>query len=65
MFEAARAHAAAAGRSEVLLEDLREVAPMALRFRRSAFMQQYFETQKAEDREIHTVLGEPPKGEAL
>lgn len=59
MFEAARAHAAAAGRSAVLLEDLREVAPMALRFRRSAFMHQYFETQKAEDHEIHSVLGQP------
>ncbi|RPI33404.1 MAG: magnesium chelatase, partial [Chloroflexota bacterium] len=43
LFEAARAYAAIDGRLEVTREDLREVAPMALRLRRSAFMAEYFE----------------------
>lgn len=38
MFEAARAFAAADARREVLLDDLKVVAPMALRLRQSPFM---------------------------
>ncbi len=52
MFEAARAHAAADGRIKATLEDIRAVAPMALRQRRSEFMNNFFDRQKEEDREI-------------
>ena len=52
MFEAARAYAASDSREEATTEDLRAVAPMALRMRRSEFMTQFFETQSAEDQQI-------------
>jgi magnesium chelatase subunit I len=55
LFEAARAHAAAAGRQVISSEDLRAVAPMALRLRRSGFTQAYFARQKDEEAEL-TVL---------
>lgn len=58
LFEAARAHAAADGRKRVTLEDLRAVASMALRLRRSSFMQQYFEDQEEEEGEILEALNE-------
>jgi magnesium chelatase subunit I len=51
-FEAARAHAAADGRSLVTLEDLKTVAPIALRLRRSRFMDDYFARQVQEEAEI-------------
>jgi magnesium chelatase subunit I len=64
MFEAARAYAAIDGRNEVLPTDLREVAPMALRLRRSAYMAEYFSQQGVEEIELTTVmdqfLGKPP-----
>ncbi len=56
MFEAARAYAAVDGREEVIPSDLREVAPMALRLRRSAFMTEYFTNQGVEETELSTVL---------
>lgn len=56
LFEAARAHAAADGRKKVTIEDLRVVAPMALRLRRSSFMQQYFKDQEKEEAEISSAL---------
>lgn len=59
MFEAARAHAAADGRSQAAVHDLLQVAPLALRQRRSPFMVSYFEEQSAEDariRELAAVL---------
>ncbi len=49
MFEAARAHAAADGRDLADVDDIRAVAPMALRQRRSQFMVDYFERQEEED----------------
>lgn len=55
-FEAARAYAAADSRSEVNAEDLRTVAPMALRLRRSVFMNEYFEGQKGEEDELEGLL---------
>jgi magnesium chelatase subunit I len=58
LFEAARALAAADGRTEVSPDDLRTVAPMALRLRRSAFMQQFFTGQTAEDQEVQKTLDE-------
>ncbi len=52
MFEAARAHAAADGRDVADLRDIRAVAPMALRQRRSQFMADYFVRQSEEDAAI-------------
>ncbi len=56
MFEAARAYAAADGRTEVNQEDIRIVAPMALRLRRSAFMTNYFEERSREEKELLTTI---------
>lgn len=55
-FEAARAYTAADGRDEVTPEDLRAVAPMALRLRRSVFMNEYFEGQQGEEDELKGLL---------
>jgi len=55
-FEAARAYAAADGRSAVNSSDLSAVAPMALRLRRSAFMAEYFDQQKGEEDELKDLL---------
>ncbi len=52
MFEAARAYAAADGRDLATVADVRAVAPMALRQRRSEFMVNFFESQQAEDEQI-------------
>ncbi len=52
MFEAARAYAAADGRDVVMTADVRAVAPLALRQRKSDFMINYFEMQKREDEQI-------------
>jgi magnesium chelatase subunit I len=56
LFEAARAYAAADGRNEATLSDVKAVAPMALRMRRSEFMDKFFESQKTEDQQIHQLL---------
>lgn len=56
LFEAARAHAAMDGRGEVNLEDLRQVAPMALRMRRSSFISEYFASREIEERELSSTL---------
>ncbi len=58
MFEAARAHAAADGRTQATGDDVRAVAPLALRLRRSQFMVDYFKAQQAEEDEIMTLLDE-------
>jgi magnesium chelatase subunit I len=58
MFEAARGYAAADNRLEVNPDDLRQVAPMALRLRRSAFMNQYFENQLHEETQLQTLLAQ-------
>jgi magnesium chelatase subunit I len=55
-FEAGRAYAAADGREEVTLEDLKTVAPMALRLRRSQFMSEYFAGQSAEENQLNQLL---------
>jgi magnesium chelatase subunit I len=57
-FEAARAYAAADGRERVTASDLRVVAPMALRLRRSAFMTEYFHQQEGEEEEMRRLLSE-------
>jgi magnesium chelatase subunit I len=56
MFEAARAHAAADGRDVATVHDIRTVAPMALRQRRSQFMVNFFEGQHEEDVQIRTRI---------
>ncbi|MBT3188048.1 MAG: magnesium chelatase [Anaerolineae bacterium] len=55
-FEAARAHAAASGRITVKLADLHAVAPMALRLRRSEFINEYFAEQKGEEEELEALI---------
>ncbi len=56
MFEAARAYAASDGRDAADMRDLRAVAPMALRQRRSEFMTQFFESQHSEDAQIVALI---------
>ncbi len=55
-FESARAYAAADGRTKVTTEDLKVVAPMALRLRRSAFMTEYINNQQGEEEELERLL---------
>ena len=55
-FESARAYAAADGRTKVTSDDLKVVAPMALRLRRSPFMTEYIEKQQSEEEELNTLL---------
>lgn len=52
LFEAARAYAAAGDRLEVNAADLREVAPLSLRLRRSLFMDEYLASHQDEEAEI-------------
>jgi magnesium chelatase subunit I len=55
-FEAARAFAAADGRISVTTKDLREIAPMALRLRRSQFMLDYMAHQREEEEEMDQLM---------
>ncbi len=57
-FEAARAYAAADGRLRVSPTDLQIVAPLALRLRQSAFMQDYFSARQGEDQSIRDLLAD-------
>jgi len=59
LFEAARAHAAAEGRAQADLSDLRAAASMALRQRRSRFMDDYLAAQAKEERALATVVCAP------
>lgn len=54
LFEAARAFAAADGRTVVTLDDLQQIAPMALRLRRSDFMAKFIESLAREDEAIRS-----------
>lgn len=56
MFEAARAYCAADSRTEVTIDDLQAVAPMALRQRKSEFMMNFFDDQEKEDEQINTII---------
>lgn len=56
MFEAARAYAAADSRVEVTQDDMRIVAPMALRLRRSSFMTKYFAERSQEEEELLATI---------
>jgi magnesium chelatase subunit I len=55
-FESARAYAAADGRDEVTSDDLKAVAPMTLRLRRSQYMTEYFKGQLGEEKEMSALL---------
>jgi magnesium chelatase subunit I len=55
-FESARAHAAADGRTKVTADDLKVVAPMALRLRRSPFMTEYITNQQGEEEELQSLM---------
>ncbi len=61
LFEAGRALAAADGRLEVALDDLRTVAPMALRQRQTETAAEYFDMQTKEDDTIKRVINSAPK----
>jgi magnesium chelatase subunit I len=56
LFEAARAFAALDGRQEVNSEDLHIIAPMALRMRRSSFIEKYLTEQSMEEEEIRQTV---------
>ena len=58
LFEAARAHTAADARDQVTLEDIRAVAPMALRLRRSSFIDQYIADQSSETELLEKAINE-------
>ena len=58
LFEAARAFAAADGRTTVTLDDLQQIAPMALRLRRSDFMAKFIETLAREDDSIRSQFNQ-------
>jgi magnesium chelatase subunit I len=56
LLEAARAYTALDGRDCVSLNDLREVAPMCLRLRRSMFMEEFFTAQSVEEDDLHQII---------
>ncbi len=56
LFEAARAYAAADSRESVEIDDIRTVAGMSLRLRRSRFMDDYFAQQLTEEEELSKAL---------
>ena len=60
LFEASRALAAADGRTEVTLDDIRTVAPLALRQRQTEIAVEYFEAQEKEDKKIKTIIAVDP-----
>lgn len=60
LFESARALAAADNRTKVSLDDLKQVAPMALRLRRSKFIEEYIKDQSSEEKEINSALSKLP-----
>lgn len=66
LFEAARAYAAADNRIQVEIDDIKVVAPMALRLRRSAFMADFINDMQKEDQQVTALLDQisksPDKG---
>jgi Mg-chelatase subunit ChlI len=61
LLEASRAHAAADGRTEVENQDIAVTAPLALRQRRSDFMERFVTDSREEDeriaKEAQEILG--------
>ena len=56
LFEACRAFAALDNRKAVSPEDLQTIAPMALRMRRSEFIEKYLTDQSVEEKEIKNAI---------
>jgi magnesium chelatase subunit I len=56
LFESAKAHAVAAGKQQASTADVRAVAPMALRLRRSDYMRDFFKAQDPEENELSDLL---------
>ena len=56
LFEAAKAHTIADGRKETTPEDIKLVAPMALRLRRSSFIRDYLNNQSLEEEELSNLM---------
>ncbi|GAB4469075.1 MAG: ATP-binding protein [Anaerolineales bacterium] len=56
LFEAGRAFAAAESRQEVTVDDLKNVAPMALRLRKSSFMTDYLNQQEEEQVRMKEII---------
>jgi magnesium chelatase subunit I len=61
LFEAGRAYAAADDRLEVTLDDLRAVAPMALRLRQTDLAVEFYAAQTEETRKIQSVVNRKQK----
>ena len=59
LFEAARARAVADGRLKASTKDIRAVAPIAIRLRRSEFMEDFFKAQSQEQRRLQRLLKQP------
>jgi magnesium chelatase subunit I len=55
LFEAARTHAIADGRKKAKVDDIQRVAPMALRLRRSTYIEEYLSLQDGGDKEIKDI----------
>ncbi|MFQ5943452.1 MAG: ATP-binding protein [Anaerolineales bacterium] len=62
LFEAARARAVADGRYKAATKDIRAVAPIAIRLRRSEFMEDFFKAQRKEQRRLKRLLKESASG---
>jgi magnesium chelatase subunit I len=60
LFEAARAYAAADEREEVQPDDVRAVAVLALRLRRSPTLDAFLQAQATEDEQVRAALSGPP-----
>jgi magnesium chelatase subunit I len=58
LFESARAYAAADGRTRVELKDIEATAPLALRMRRSAYLEGYFKERAQEDETLKTTINQ-------
>jgi magnesium chelatase subunit I len=56
LFEAARAHAAADDRDEVLPDDIEAVLLMALRFRHSIGLEEFHRKQRSEDERLNQLF---------
>jgi magnesium chelatase subunit I len=56
LFESARAYAIADGRLRATPKDIRKVAPMTLRLRRSEFIKAFFSSRAEEEEEIDRIL---------
>jgi magnesium chelatase subunit I len=56
LFEAAKAHALAAGNESAGVADIRKVAPFSLRLRRSQFIDDYLNSQEEEEKQIANLL---------